>query len=232
MYNDRRYSLARYSVNRGTKTVGIEESFSESMGAVAGAAVPVDLRCRCAEAMAGRARGTISVAAAISAANSLSASVRMSADVRIRLSAGEALRAGVYGQKNMPAALAAADDLTAAVLASKNIPASLELADSLTARTEGSKNIPAPFRASEILTAITEATSQITEQASFQLTIPPGGELRIDSGLFTVLLDGENALHTQSGDWINVSRELLRIIIESASGGQLQGQLIYTERYL
>ena len=77
-----------------------------------------------------------------------------------------------------------------------------------------------------------EATSQTTERTTLQLTIPPGGELRIDSGLFLVLLDGENALHTQSGDWINISRDLLRLIIESASGGQLRGQLIYTERYL
>lgn len=38
--------------------------------------------------------------------------------------------------------------------------------------------------------------------------------------------------NTQSGDWINISRDLLRLIIESASGGQLRGQLIYTERYL
>ena len=52
------------------------------------------------------------------------------------------------------------------------------------------------------------------------------------SDVFTVLLNNQNALHTQSGDWINVSRELLRLIIESASGGQLRGQLIYTERYL
>lgn len=232
MYDDRRYSLARYSVNQGTKTVGIEESFSESMGAVAGAAVPVDLRCRCTETMVGRARGTISVAAAISAADGLSASVRMSADVRIRLSAGETLGAAAYGQKNMPAVLAASDELAAAIWASKNFPALLELTDRLTAAAAGSKNVPAPLRASEILTAITEATSQTTERADFQLTIPPGGELRIDSGLFTVLLDGENALHTQSGDWINISRDLLRILIESASGGQLQGQLIYTERYL
>ena len=32
MYNDRRYSLARYSVNQETKTVEIAESFSEAMG--------------------------------------------------------------------------------------------------------------------------------------------------------------------------------------------------------
>ena len=77
-----------------------------------------------------------------------------------------------------------------------------------------------------------EATSQTTERTALQLTIPPGGELRIDSEIFIVLLNGENALHTQSGDWINISRDLLRLIVESASGGQLQGQLIYTERYL
>lgn len=50
--------------------------------------------------------------------------------------------------------------------------------------------------------------------------------------MFTVLLNGQNALHTQSGDWITVSRELLRLLIESASGGRLEGQLIYTERFL
>ena len=80
--------------------------------------------------------------------------------------------------------------------------------------------------------AVTAATTQTTETASFQLTIPPGGELRIDSGTFTVTLDGRNVLHTQSGDWIEVSRELLRLLIESASGGQLEGQLVYTERFL
>ena len=46
------------------------------------------------------------------------------------------------------------------------------------------------------------------------------------------MLDGENVLYAQSGDWINVSRELLRLIVESATGGALEGQLIYTERYL
>ena len=94
------------------------------------------------------------------------------------------------------------------------------------------KNVPASLKVSEVLTSILEATSQTTERATLQLTIPPGGELRIDSDLFIVLLNGENALHTQSGDWINISRNLLRLIVESASGGLLQGQLIYTERYL
>ena len=71
MYNDRRYSLARYSVNQETKTVEIAESFSEAMGAVAGAAIPVDFRDKYTEAHQGSAPGTVSVIYSFSAASRL-----------------------------------------------------------------------------------------------------------------------------------------------------------------
>lgn len=232
MYNDRRYSLARYSANQETKTVEVAESFSEAMGAVAGAAIPVDFRDRYSETLQGSAQGTVSVVSVFSAAERLLATARMSADVVTRAVLSEVLRGSIYGQKNTPAALAVWDALDARTRGSKNVPAPLELADRLTAAAAGSKNVPALLKASEVMTSMLEATSQTTERTTLQLTILPGGELRIDSELFLVLLNGENALHTQSGDWINVSRDLLRLIIESASGGQLRGQLIYTERYL
>ena len=232
MYNDRRYSIARYSVNQGTKMVEIAERFSEVMGAEAGAAIPVDFRDKYAEALQGSARGTVSVISAFTAASGLFTTAKMSADVVTRAALSEALRGSIYGQKNTPAELAVGAVLAARAQGSKNIPAPLELADRLTVAAAGSKNVPAILKVSEVLTSMLEATSQTTERTTIQLTIPPGGELRIDSELFLVLLNGENAIHTQSGDWINVSRELLRLIIESASGGQLRGQLIYTERYL
>ena len=233
MYNDRRYSLARYSVNQETRTVEIAESFSEAMGAVAGAAVPVEFRGRFAETLHGSVRGTVSVISAFQAFSNLFATADGSADVIIRSTFSEAFHGGLYGQKNTPAALPAQAALSAHAWASKDLPSvPLALADRLTATTAGSKNVPASLRVSEILTSLMEATSQTTERVSLQLTIPPGGEVRIDSELFTVLLNGENALHTQSGDWIHISRNLIRIIVESASGGRLQGQLIYTERYL
>lgn len=232
MYNNRRYSLARYSINQTDKTIEIVESFSETMGAVAGAAIPVDFRDRYAETLQGSARGTVSVISAFSAASGLFTTAKMSADVVTWAALSEVLRGSIYGQKNTPAALAVGDVLATRAQGSKNVPAPLELADRLTTAAAGSKNVPASLKASEVLTSMLEATSQTTERTSLQLTLPPGGELRIDSELFLVLLNGENALHTQSGDWINVSRELLRLIIESASGGQLWGQLIYTERYL
>ena len=56
--------------------------------------------------------------------------------------------------------------------------------------------------------------------------------LRIDSDTFRVLLNGENVLDKQSGDWLMLSRDLLYLDIESAIGNGLSGNLIYTERYL
>lgn len=233
MYANDRYSLTRYSVNQEARTVEIAESFSETLGAVSGAAVPVAFQGRCAEAMQGSVRGTISLISALQASGDLLAAVKMSAEAAARAAFAGALQARASGQKNTPAALAASDVLTALPYAAKEVPVpALALADRLAARASGAKELPARLSASEVLTALPEATSQTTERTTLELTIPPGGELLIDSDLFLVLLDGENALHTQSGDWICVSRELLRLVVESAAGGGLEGQLIYTERYL
>ena len=84
----------------------------------------------------------------------------------------------------------------------------------------------------DALNALSGAISEETESLSISIAIPPGGELRIDSDTFTVTLNGENILYAQLGDWVNVSRDLLRLDIESGSGGDLSGSLIYTERYL
>lgn len=232
MFSDRRYSLTRYSVNREIQTIEISQAFSESMGMLAGAAVPVDFRVRYGEICQGAVRGTASVISTLSGREDLRTQARMSADVVTRSSLMEFFQASVYGQKNMPAALDVQSVLDGIPYGSKDVPAALGLVDILSARVFASKDIPVGIIASEVLTSMLEAISQTTERAVFQVTIPPGGELRIDSELYTVLLNGQNALHTQSGDWVRISRELLRVTVECASGGGLNGQLIYTERYL
>lgn len=232
MYSDRRYSLSRYSVSRSDKTVEVSEDFSEALGALAGAAVPMDIRGSYTEACQGSVQGTAALLTEFSALAGLAAAVQMSADVLLRAALEERVQGGAYGQKNTPAELDSAEKLAASLWASKDLPTHGELADSLSTGLEGVKDIYGAMSVFEGLTALLEASSQTTDRAVFQLTIPPGGELRINSELFTVLLNGENALHTQSGDWVNVSRELLRLTVESAAGGGLEGQLIYTERFL
>ena len=231
MYDDTRYSLARYSLGREAKTLPIELRFAETMGAVAGGAVPVDMRERFSEVVQGSARGTISVAIPFAVQEQMGAVVRMSADVVVRVALSGILQSRARGSKDTPVVLSALEGLGSIVWAAKGVTARRTVSDGLMGSMWAAKDLPAVLSASEALTALLSATSQTTERAVFQLTIPPGGELRIDSGLFTVLLDGENVLYAQSGDWVEVSRDLLRLTVESASG-RLEGQLIYTERYL
>lgn len=63
---ERRYSLAKFSVNLETKTIEIAETFSEALNSVAGVAIPVDVRERYADAVQGYTRGTISVVSTMS----------------------------------------------------------------------------------------------------------------------------------------------------------------------
>lgn len=232
MFNNTRYSLARYSLNLETRTIEVVESFAEAVKCVAGVAIPVEVRERYADTVQGYTRGTISVMSNMAADEALSSLSTMSANIIVRATAAETLAAAVEGKKDVSAALTSADSLAASARGSKDTPATLGAYEALTASAVGSKDIYIAVVVADTLTAIMEATSQTTEIAVVQVTIPPGGELRLDSENFSAMLNGENVLHAQSGDWINISRELLRLLVESSTGGALEGQLIYTERYL
>ena len=117
---ERRYSLAKFSVNLETKTIEIAETFSEALNSVAGVAIPVDVRERYADAVQGYTRGTISVVSTMSATEALSSAVKMSANIVARFTAAERLAAEVEAIKNLRAALASADSLAAAVQGSNN----------------------------------------------------------------------------------------------------------------
>ena len=64
------------------------------------------------------------------------------------------------------------------------------------------------------------------------ITIPAGGELRIDSENYTVTLNGENVLYAQSGYWPILSRELAQMTVDSGTGGEMTGEIVYAERWL
>lgn len=66
------------------------------------------------------------------------------------------------------------------------------------------------------------------------VTLKPGQRLIVDSSTYNILLDGENAIEIQSGDWIDeLNRETTDIAITAASGVEnLTASILYTERYL
>ncbi len=70
--------------------------------------------------------------------------------------------------------------------------------------------------------------------ASNRFVLKPGSRLIIDAANYNVLLDGENAIWYQSGDWIDeLNRTTTNIAISASSGSAgLTATILYTERYL
>ena len=66
------------------------------------------------------------------------------------------------------------------------------------------------------------------------VTLKPGQILIVDANTYNVLLNGNNAIESHSGDWIDeLNRNTVDLKIESASGAfNLSATILYTERYL
>lgn len=229
---DGRYSLSRYSIGRAGRDIPSSLQCSGSLNTVAGAAVPVQSSARFSSVLRGSIQGTAAVISSVPARGEFSVSARISANILSGMRRAGELWSNARAGKDIGRIVKAQGRMEQRIWASKDIPAGLSLWERLFVRPAGSKNIPSALSGNGVLTILSSASSQTTETARIRLTIPPGSELRLDSQLFTALLDGENVLYAQEGDWITLSDRLLRMLVESASGGKLEGQLIYTERYL
>ena len=69
-------------------------------------------------------------------------------------------------------------------------------------------------------------------RAILNTTIPPGGELRLNSDAFTALLNGANVLHQHEGDWIFFDRNVRELILHSGTGAPLRGNVLYNWRFV
>ena len=95
--------------------------------------------------------------------------------------------------------------------------------------TSGTESgLSADFRESVFM--MSQANELESESMIIDIRIPPGGTLIIDSEKFIVTLDGENIIHLHSGDFVNISRDTIDMLI--SSDGALTGELVYVERYL
>ena len=66
---------------------------------------------------------------------------------------------------------------------------------------------------------------------AIEVTIPPGEEIRLDSNGFTAFMGQYNILHLYKGEWIFLTRDTSKITI-SATGGNVEGELVFNERFL
>lgn len=227
-----RFNLSRFSLGSQDNSIPIDTLLTEELNQVAGVAIPVETTAFFNDVLRGSSRGAIALQSAFASEGVFHAVCEMQANICISFLGEELLLDKVFGSQNSNIVAQLGDTLTAYTYGNKNIIWTAACYEALTALVNGVKDIHTALLAYEVLSAMLDASSTQTEQASFTITLPPGSELRVDSDTFRVTKDGENILYAQSGDWITLSRELLYLDIESASGGSLQGNLIYVERYL
>ena len=228
MFSFDRFNLSRFSLGSQDNTIHIELLLTESLKSVAGVAIPVETTAFFNDILRGTARGAIGIASAFESYAAMNSAALMQANIIVQGLLKDTLQAVSDGAQNSMIIGVLADNLGASSYASADILWHEAYADALTSLASVVKDI----LLYEVLGSVSGAGTQSTEQVSVTVTIPPGGELRIDSDTFRVLLNGENVLDKQSGDWLMISRDLLYLDIESAIGNGLSGNLIYTERYL
>lgn len=227
-----RYSLHRYSLGSADNRIEANATFISTLNAVAGAAVPIESTVFFGIQAQMVSRVTASLPAEFVGNSSLSASAKMNANIVSEQMFSCEFSQESIGCKDIYNVAEFNDALRSFAYIARDLYSKMDANSRLNSNAYGSKNFDMEHLFATALTTLTAAGTQETEIASIEVTIPPGAELRIDSDAFTVTLNGENILYLQSGAWLNVSRDLLRLDIESASGNGLTGTLVYTERYL
>lgn len=87
--------------------------------------------------------------------------------------------------------------------------------------------------ADEVIGAMVTTQRFDVEQALFDLTIPAGSTLVIDSGGYVVTLDGENVIDRHTGGWLRLDRDVYDVWFEAAGGkvADLEKEMVYTVRW-
>ena len=135
-------------------------------------------------------------------------------------------------------------EITPAAVMGEVVDAETDLGADIYPTASGSETVDADTALGSNIYVTAEGYELVSESASLDIidevvcllktTLKPGHRIIVDADTYTVLLDGENAIEIQSGEWVDeLNRETVDIVIGAASGvANLSARLIYTERYL
>jgi len=148
----------------------------------------------------------------------------------VNMNALELIRSDIFGSNDVSVNIPYDETLTAIVHLGGNFAFRQNFADAVNELSNLSSNTQLIHAYKEAVFMSSSVDLTTEESLTVNVTIPRGAELRIDSDNFIVTLDGVNILHLHTGDFINISRGSLELMVDS--GNPLSGELVYTERYL
>lgn len=226
------YSLLRYSANVGA-SIDIEDTFSEELKGVSGTAVFIEVTDGFDESAVCLGRVTASVITTADILNQMNHDVSMMANSVVEDAFISSVLETVRASQDIYLNVVSNTDVRATSYLSVDTPTSLSASEEVFGRSAVCKNITdSGIFLTEILLSDVGGGTVEDFLLSIGISIPPGGELRIDSENYTVTLNGQNVLYAQSGYWPILSRELAQMTIDSGTGGEITGEIVYAERWL
>ena len=127
-----------------------------------------------------------------------------------------------------------AENITQNIILGADIAIQAELEEVVTPLIILGADIAIPAEGFELISANATSESIETKVCVLNVTLKPGDKLIIDASNYNVLLNGENAIWVQSGDWIDeLIRNTTEIKIDAAAGvSNTKASILYTERFL
>lgn len=134
--------------------------------------------------------------------------------------------------KDVSRTLALFDIITCTSNAVKDLSVSFDVQDGLSLYGQIVKDIYRSILCTSGIYLFTDAAFIDVDTITINVGLPAGGALRIDTNNYAVIMNGQNVLHLQVGEWVKLSRETQDISVSSGTGGSLEGNVVMTEIYL
>lgn len=227
-----RFGLTKYSLGKTDLDVKSRVRFHFALMAAAGVGKNIPDRVNFHGGLAGKVTLTPGVPGSFRAEAALQGDARVVCNIPSVFRGQAALNGGVDVGKNIHTRPNFPSELRADVWLGKNMYAREVFFSGLQAGLWLGKNLYQNFAASEILHMLAALYTLDNEVMELAVEIPPGGRLYIDCDNFNVLLNGENVLHLHKGGWIRLDRDVIRLTLDSGTGGPLNGNLVVRERFL
>jgi len=230
-----RYNLTRYNLQSVDRERFISASFTgaEFFGNVVGHSVTISgllygyeavhLAIRVFPILCGSFTGLESVGAW---------KPSLSLNLLAGFSAKETVGAAAVLGKHMLAGFTAREDIRAAAALGRGMQGRFDGKAYIGAYAAMGRLMRASFTGTGIIGSFITAKSVYYTSMLINVTIPPGGELRLDSELFNATLNGANVLHLVNGEWVFLSPRIRELRVNTGTTGALKGEVIFRERYL
>lgn len=235
MFNSR-FDYLRFGLRADeSQDIAIVVDFSDALRNVSGSGSLIEVELALFDRLQAESRATPTHPISLIAATQLQTSLNIIGGVVAEALFEEALLYRAKGAKNIDTTGEGIDALSSKAYIGQNTPVEgrySSLSDSLQGISYAVKDIKMQLLLTSLLHSIVSTVILEAYSMTISVELPAGSSLEIRSDTYDVYLDGVNILHLHSGDWVFLDRDVVAIEVDSGTGGELQGQVMYNERYL